>query len=506
MAFISNRRQFLGTTSAAALGAELAWLGKLRPITAGETELSSDAVQFRPEIEPLVRLLEETPRERLIEEVAARIAKGLSYQELLAALLLAGVRNVQPRPAVGFKFHAVLVVNSAHIASLASPAGERWLPIFWALDYFKSAQAQDVREGNWTMQAVDDSRLPDASKAKKEFIQAMENWDEEAADHSIAALARSAGSNELFELFARFGARDFRSIGHKAIFVANAWRTLHCIGWQHSEPVLRSLAYALQNHTGESNPAKSDHAADRPWRENQERVRKIRSDWRVGKPDPKASLKLVEALRTSSPADACEHVVEMLNSGVAAQSVWDALLLSAAECLIRQPGIVALHTVTTTNAMMYAYQTVADDETRRLLMLQNAAFLPMFMEAMKGRGKVSEDRIDGLEPVETQETGPEAIREVFAEISRDRMLAARKMLWLLRQGTPPQSLIQEARRMVFLKGNDSHDYKFSSAVLEDYFHTSPEYRDLFLASSVFKLCGAGEPTNGLVERAQAALT
>ena len=66
---------------------------------------------------------------------------------MLAALLLAGVRNVQPRPSVGFKFHAVLVVNSAHLASLASPDEHRWLPIFWALDHFKSSQARDVREG-----------------------------------------------------------------------------------------------------------------------------------------------------------------------------------------------------------------------------------------------------------------------------------------------------------------------------------------------------------------------
>ena len=77
-----------------------------------------------------------------LEEVGDRIKRGLSYRELLAALLLAGVRNVQPRPQVGFKFHAVLVVNSAHLASLASPAEDRWLPIFWALDHFKSAQTR----------------------------------------------------------------------------------------------------------------------------------------------------------------------------------------------------------------------------------------------------------------------------------------------------------------------------------------------------------------------------
>jgi len=64
------------------------------------------AVRFSPEIEPLVRLLEDTPRERLLEEVASRIRRGLIYREVLTALLLAGVRNIQPRP-VGFKFHSV---------------------------------------------------------------------------------------------------------------------------------------------------------------------------------------------------------------------------------------------------------------------------------------------------------------------------------------------------------------------------------------------------------------
>ena len=63
---------------------------------------------MRPEIEPLVQLLEQTPRDELLEIIAKRIGAGLSYQDLLAALLLAGVRNVQPRPSVGFKFHAVL--------------------------------------------------------------------------------------------------------------------------------------------------------------------------------------------------------------------------------------------------------------------------------------------------------------------------------------------------------------------------------------------------------------
>ena len=53
----------------------------------------------------------------------------------------------------------------------------------------------------------------------------MDHWDERAADAAVASLARSAGADEVFELFYRYGCRDFRSIGHKAIFVANAQRT-----------------------------------------------------------------------------------------------------------------------------------------------------------------------------------------------------------------------------------------------------------------------------------------
>src|SRR2546429_4489436 len=163
----ATRRRFVKTAIGAGtlLGlGDLGFLARLRPVSAAEANLNPDIVRFNPEIEPLVRFLEDTPRERLLEETGARIKRGLSYGELVAALLLAGVRNIQPRP-VGFKFHAVLVVNSAHLASMASPDSERWLPIFWALDNFKAAQAQDVKEGDWTLRQGDEARVPAAQQA-----------------------------------------------------------------------------------------------------------------------------------------------------------------------------------------------------------------------------------------------------------------------------------------------------------------------------------------------------
>ncbi len=507
MSMRSNRRRFFQATAAggALVGlGDLGFLSRLRPVSAEEASLDPKVVRLQAEIEPLVRLLEETPRNQLIETVAARVQKGLTYREVLAALLLAGVRNVQPRPDVGHKFHAVLVVNSAHLASLASPDTDRWLPIFWALDHFKSSQAQDVKEGNWTMGPVDESAVPPSRKARAAFIAAMDNWDEGAADAAIAGLARTAGSNEIYELFVRYGARDFRSIGHKAIYVANSWRTLNCIGWQHAEPVLRSLAYALLNRGGGGNPAERDDPADRPGRRNQERATRIRDGWLDGKPDATAAADLLTTLRNGSVDDACDQVVELLNRGIAPQSVWDALFDGAGELLLRQPGIVSLHAVTSTNALHYAYQASGDDLTRRVLLLQNAAFLPLFRGALGGRGKVAEAPIEQLEPMATAETGPGAIEEIFADATRNKQDAARKALAYLQAGHSAEPLINAARRLVFLKGDDAHDYKFSSAVLEDYYNVSPTWRERYLAASLVLLPGSGDRDNALVKRTRAA--
>lgn len=498
------RRSFLKVTAGAgalaALG-ELGFLGNLPRVSAAEAALDPATVRFDADLEPLIRLLEDTPRERVLEEVAARIRGGLSYQQVLAALLLAGVRNIQPRP-VGFKFHAVLVVNSAHLASLASPDTDRWLPIFWAIDQFKSSQTADVREGNWTMAPVDEAAVPPGHRARQAFTAAMDQWDEAAADAAVAGLARTAGADELFEIFCRYGARDFRDIGHKAIYVANSFRTLEVIGWQHAEPVLRSLAYALLDRAGaRENPAQADLPADRPFRRNLEAMKRLGDRWRDGKPSSEAAAELLQASRTASASDLSDLTIQLLERGVAPRSIFEGLFASAGELLMRAPGIVAVHAMTFTNAIHYAWHRTTSDETRRLLLLQNAAFLPLYRGDPEDQGV----RIDALEPLATAAGGRDAVTEIFADVSRDRLTASRKILGHLKDHPDAQPFAQAARRLIFLKGANSHDYKFSSAVLEDYQRLSPPWRDRLLAASAFYLRGSGDRDNALVQRTRTAL-
>src|SRR5712692_5606587 len=214
-------------------------------LTRADAQLTPAAVKFRPEMEPLISLIENTPKERRQHMAVEQLRRGVSYRQMLAALFLAGVRNVNPRPP-GFALHCVFVVYSAHLISLEAPADSRLLPLFYALDDFKAAQERDAKAaaGDFTMRPIHGT-LPAPDRAAAELSAAMESWDIERAELAVVSLARNRSASEIFAMLWRYGARDYRNIGHKAIFVANTYRTLQIIGWHHAEPTLRSLILGL---------------------------------------------------------------------------------------------------------------------------------------------------------------------------------------------------------------------------------------------------------------------
>src|SRR5205085_11924469 len=114
-------------------------------------------------------------------------------------------------------------------------------------------------------------------------------------------------------------------------------------------------------------------------------------------------------------------------------------------------------------------------------------------------------RLDELEPLATKASGPDAIAEIFADVSKNKLDAARKTLAWLEAGGDPRLFSDAARRLIFLKGADSHDYKFSSAALEDYRFLPPALANRYLAASVFNLKGSGAEDNDLVRPTRAAL-
>ena len=131
---------------------------------------------------------------------------------------------------------------------------------------------------------------------------------------------------------------------------------------------------------------------------------------------------------------------------------------------MHNPGILALHATTATNALHYIYTASGDDTTRRLALLQAVGWQPMYPRPHQAgrRRRASTPEKPSAELAGSN--GDEAVGEIFATISDDRKKAAAKALAYLARGGRRDLIFDAARRMIFHKGRDSHDYKYGAAL------------------------------------------
>ncbi len=483
-----DRRSFLRAAGSAATLTLTSSLGRAAPA----------------DVNSLLGLLENTPRAQIIDRVVARIRAGLSYEDLLAALTLATVRNVQPYPDVGFKYHAVMVLQSIHLTTLGMPPAERWLPALWAVEYFKDTQAEELRASGWTMPALIPSTAPSPAQARSELTSALDRWDLEAADAAVAKYASVASPHDVFTLLFQYAARDFRSIGHKAIAAANAHRILTLLGWRHHEPVLRSLVAAMLNHDGEPNPSTAELEADAPGRQNANLLGEIPATWLEGKLDLAASRDMLAVLREADALAASRAVVGLLQDGIAPMSIWHALHAAGAELMVTDPRNVALHALTSTNALNYAFRESDDPETQQLMLLQCAAFIPMFRARIRGQDRLAS--LDALDPVAIGTSNTEALEDIFSDERRSKSTTMGKTLSYLEAGGAVQPLIDRVRYYMVDTATNSHDYKFAEAVFENHSWTprSP-WRDRYLGAGFVYFKGPRARSNSVIREARALL-
>jgi len=450
-----------------------------------------------PSVEWLLKWLEESRREDIPRDVGRMIRTGLRYEDLLAALCLATVRNVQPYPDVGYKYHSVMVLRSIHLASEQLPAADRWLPIVWGADYFKDAQAQERAASGWRLPPRP-TALGDRVAARRALITALDDWNRDAADAAIVRYAQTARMDEIFSVLFAYGARDLRAIGHKAISVSNAHSLIALLGSVNAEPMLRSTVAALQNSEGGPDPASHNLQPDRPWRQNQKRLREIPQSWKHGRDDAGARKELRAALYHVSEDAAGAVVVEFLRQGMSPDAIWRVLFDTAAELLLLQPSIVLVHAQTTANALHYAYRVCGDGQTQQLMLLQCAAFIALFRTLVNAQPDFS---LDALQPLPLDSTGIDSIVEIFTDVSAGhRMQAARKCLGYLQNGGDADAIIATARQHLIYNAEEPHDYKFSEAVFDNYAHFADSaWRSRFLSAGMAYFKGPATRPSPVVE-------
>jgi hypothetical protein len=190
-------------------------------------------IRFGSDLDPIVRLIEEKPRDKCVAALVEQVRAGLPYRRFLAAIFLAAIR------ARGG--HQVFLVHAAHQVSLDLRFEERLLPLFWAVDHYKWA----YEDGQVTPIEELAGPFPAAEKAGAEFNEVMRRFDFDKAERALIVLARGEGARQALEQVWQYGCRDVSLIGHRAISVSNCSRILETLAWQHAEPVLGYMLFSL---------------------------------------------------------------------------------------------------------------------------------------------------------------------------------------------------------------------------------------------------------------------
>ncbi|MYD99207.1 MAG: hypothetical protein F4X98_17720 [Gammaproteobacteria bacterium] len=443
----------------------------------------------------LVRLLIDTPRDGLVEALALRIGGGLQPPQLLGALAIATCREVSPFPNVGFKYHAVMMLRSVEQSVAAMSPERAWLPLLWTADYFKAAQAQEDRRRPWSLPAQEARLAPELA----ELQDSLASWESERADSAAAALVAAGQTPRVLQTLMLHASRDFRAIGHKTIAAANAHRLYTALGEGVASPLARSLALAVQNAEGDD-PARHAYPADRDWQTNQALATSLPGDWQAGHDDFAAAQELVQELRTASSEGAATAAARMLDDNVSAHTMWEAVMVFAAELILRRNSVVSLHATTTANAMHYCYLMAARDHARRLQLLQAVAFMARFRSLVERDRRTRDRLIDDIDPLPAAD-----LDEIFGTVGRSRYESVRQALGWLEARGDAAALGARARWYATLKNTGTHDIKFIEATLENHGWLRLAWRDTLLAAGLMYANGSSAKDDGVVVRARALL-
>jgi hypothetical protein len=503
-----SRRHFLGT--AASAGAVLGlgeWAGllPLSPATADEARVTPDLVRFSPDIEPLVRLIEETPRAKCPAMMIGQLKKGLPYRNFLAAMFLAKIRE-------GEVEHESAALHAANQLSLDAPVQERLLPAFWALDSFKFHQERGGEGRGIGAKGLMPltGKLPPADQAEKEFHTAMKAAESERAQRAIVALVQTQGAARVLEPIWRYGARDWSFIGHNAIWVASTVRVLETVGWQRAEPMLRVLVASIQAH--EPTMLKQGQ----PYAANVERVEKeagkLPADWAADEANPCLTKDLLDLIRGLKAEEAAKLTLAQLVAGkVKAGAVWDAVHLAAGEMMMCTRNNSALHANTASNALHYAFGASGDPSNRLLILLQAVSWMGgMFRRNVPVRSRTSvlegKETILDLPPADVPDRPEAAAEEILALcLARPREAAVRSFAFAKKW--PDSGVLRlAAGRLLPLKANwDPHKIKFPVAIFEDCGQVSPEWRPAMAAAASCSFMGPDRPDSPVVYQVREAL-
>ena len=285
-------------------------------------------------LEPLVSLMQETPPEKLLPLLVAKLKSGSDLRTLVSSAALANARAFGGQDYTGY--HTFMALMPAYRMAGELPAERQALPVLKVL-YRNSSRIQEQQAGQRdALHHVHAAELIAPDHSGEMLRDAIRSADLESAEAQFATLAKGPAIEAFNRL--QLAVQDEVNV-HRVVLAWRAWAMLELVGEEFANTLLRqSLRYCVD--------------AEREMREHQHPQPAVRhvlprllDEYRLlNKPlgERKAEDRWIEQLArtifSGTREQAAEAVAAALAEGMDPEAVGEAISMAANLLVLHDPG------------------------------------------------------------------------------------------------------------------------------------------------------------------------
>jgi len=327
-----TRREFLADVGrgmlVASVGFGMATELGLAPAFAADVP---DALDFGS-LESLVRLMQETPANKLIPALADKLKSGTELSRLVAAGALANARTFGGEDYVGF--HTMMALAPSLHMARELPEPLQPLPVFKVL--YRNTNRIQERGGRQdeVLHPVKPAILPEGSVGGDILREAVRHKNCEEAERTFAALTQRSVNDALNDLL--FAVQDNTEV-HRVVLPYRAWDLLDLIGKEQAHTLLRqSVRYCVKAESSQHSSKGDEPRTLLPKMLEQHQLLGRLPGTREA--EDKWVDDLSQTLFKSTPEQAAQAAAAALAEGFAPAAIGEAISLAANQLVLRDHG------------------------------------------------------------------------------------------------------------------------------------------------------------------------
>lgn len=481
-------------------------------LTAKPQDEGEGALDFGPR-EPLVRLMQETPVDRLLPALVRQLRSDVSLKDLVAAAALANARTFGGEDYVGF--HTMMALAPAFYMSQELPSSQAALPVFKVL-YRNTARIQEHggRKGE-VLHAVEGGAGSASVEGGVALRDAVRSADAQKAERTLASIARGS-AEDAFEAVL-MAMHDHTEV-HRVVLPYRAWDMLGIVGKEHANTMLRqSVRYCVKAESYSRSAAGDEPRTLLPrLLEEHHLMSKT-----PGTRDPGDGWvqEFSETLFKSTGAQAAAAAAAALADGIAPDVIAEAVSLAANQLVLRDQGRLPREEVAGKPVGSVHGDSIgvhaSDSANAWRNMAKVARPRNCFASAILGAYQVAVDRtarggdFDHWQPLpierhlsEIKSTSPEALLREAEEAIRGNLQAKAAAVAHRygQQGHAPRPLFDLLLRYAVSEDGSLHAEKFYRTASEEFGRSRAVYRWRYaVALARVTASEYGRPAPGIAE-------